>query len=216
MQSAVFTGNLFSTEQSPIKVDHQAYLSEYAVKRPAKGWAELLYTSRRPLLHGQLEGQTQYDYPFLLRTVGPRFLLLAPDSDLPEHLLNKADLWRYVVRPSIDVHKLVNDVAAHPGPYSLSAVWARIDAYGQDLRTTIFYGNDLANARLFREILKELSPYRATLRDVRSNQEVVTVGSRGEIGFHYSGARSLTNLDAGLNFVSRSGHMTWSAEGDND
>lgn len=212
--SLIFTGNLFSTERTRAAVDYGASFEPYAKTTPRPGWRRLEYRTSQPLLEGQLADRGPYTYPFLLRSSGPRFLLLGPESTLPEHFLVKVGLWRNVLRPSIRVPELVQAVTAHPGPYSLSAVFARTDAYGHSLRTVMLYGSDLANAKLFRNILGELSPFRATLRDVRTRHEVITVGSRGEIAFHYSGPNTLAKVDEALTYISEGKHMRWGANAD--
>ena len=74
------------------------------------------------------------------------------------------------------------------------------------------YGADVGDSKLFRDMLSGLQPYRVTLRKVESGQEVVSVGSRGEIGFHFSGKRSLSDTDAALRFLAKGSYIDWNRQ----
>ncbi|HKY35310.1 MAG TPA: hypothetical protein VJN18_05180 [Polyangiaceae bacterium] len=217
-QAVNLSGALFSAEQRGGETGYATLLTKAVAKAaPVSGraqWTQLTYQTARPLLEHEEEGRGPYRYYFLLRPSGTRFLLLGDHSSLPEQLLTHAGLWRSLSRPTIDVAGLVRGITEKPGQYSISTLYARVDAFGHALRTIALFGTDLANARLFRDMLPQLSPYRATLRDVRTRHEILTVGSRGEVGFHFAGGNSLARVDAALAFISQTGHMTWTTGND--
>jgi hypothetical protein len=72
-----------------------------------------------------------------------------------------------------------------------------------------FFGSDLAEAGLFKELLPRLLCYQVRLRDVRRNTEVLLVGNRGDIGLSYRGSQSLIDADDALRFLSRRQYISW-------
>lgn len=176
-----------------------------------RGWTEITLTSREPL-HGELEVEVGiFRYPFLLRRgTGGRGLLVGPSSRLVVILLNLLSASECTSCPGIDVVRLVRDSAERPtDKYVLGAVFARVEGYGKNLRIISLYGEDLASTELFRSLLASISPYRVTLKTFGTGEEILSVGSRGELNFMYSGSRSLDNIDAALSFLNNEGYIEW-------
>lgn len=172
------------------------------------GWHNLLLTSSEPLLD-EVRLETKYVYPFLLRQSGNRFLLVSSQAILVDFLLERSSLKRRLFCPAIDVADLARELTASPTRYVMSAVFARVEAYGQSLRTIALYGSDVGDSTLFKEVLTGLQAYRVTLRRVESGQEIISVGSRGEISFPFSGKASLVRVDDGLRFLNQANHIHW-------
>ena len=173
------------------------------------GWNRLTYHSDLPLLSHELEDPAGHSYYYLLRRSRERFLLLSTSSELVDSLLKHTGQAHRMISPAIDVPRLVKELAEKPQVYVMSAVWARVDGYGQALRTLALYGSDLAEAKLFRTMLSEIIPYRVTLRNVRTHHDALTIGSRGEVAFNYRGSTSLHEVDQTFRFLSTSGYLQW-------
>jgi hypothetical protein len=150
-----------------------------------------------------------YKYFFLVRESGEHILLLGGHFSLIEILLDKCGLKDYAFCPAIEVPLLVKSLTESPSSYVMSAVYARVQGFGQSLRSVALYGSDVGEARLFRDILDGLQPYRVALRKVESGEEILSVGSRGEVSFHYNGRKSLTEVDGALGFLARSKYIDW-------
>lgn len=176
-----------------------------------RGWSQLLFLSSDPLLDEVKMGET-FAYPFLLRESGDHALLLSSHSILVEHFFAVSELKARLFSPAVDVSNLVRSLADAPSQYAMSAVLARVEGYGQALRSISLYGSDVGDAKLFRDMLPGLQPYRVTLRKIESGQEALSVGSRGEIGFRFAGRRSLVEVDAALRFLAAGNHIQWTKQ----
>jgi hypothetical protein len=176
---------------------------------PIKGWSMLFVSTEEPILpEGPVESfNGGYKYTFALRRSGPHFLLAGHSQELVEQLLKIAEIR--VSNPRINVSSLVKDLTSTPESYLLSAVYAKVEAFGASLRSLSFFGADLADARLFRETLNTCNPYRACLRDIRKKEDVLTIGSRGEVQFHYRGDSSLVDVDKALAFMTAKNYLDW-------
>jgi hypothetical protein len=207
------SGGLFEVD-SAHSSSYETPLLRYEVQRsPKRGWHFLVLRTSESLLD-RSEPRGDYAYHFLLRRSKGRFLLLAEHAALVEVLLVKADLWKLVHRPTVDVQSLVTQLVHSPGRYALSKVYCRVDRYGKALRTVVLFGSDLANAQLFKSLLPELVPYRGTLRDIRLRADVLAIGSRGDVSFHFHGGDTLAGVDAAMKFLSEGKLLNWEASDD--
>lgn len=183
-----------------------------AENSPGRGWNRFVLETARPLTPTNVRELGPYRYPFIVRQSGPRFLLASTANTVVMHLLELAGLSGLVASPNIDIPRLVADLAAEPADYVLGSVFARVEGYGNSLRSMILYGADLADARLFREILPRIQPYRVGLRDVRTRDDVATIGARGDLAFVFRGAPSVREIDLLLNYLSKQRYLSWLSE----
>lgn len=180
-------------------------------RRPlqVKGWSWLILTSSHALL-GELSPEPAlFSYPFLLRESGSHFLLLGYEALLVETLISKLDLGSLVFCPAVEVGRLVRSSVEEPGAYVLSSVFARIEGHGQNLRSMILYGSDVGSEPLFKGLLPDIQPFRVGLKRVATGQEVLSIGSRGEINFLFKGSETLRKVDKVLAFLARGGYILW-------
>jgi len=157
-----------------------------AQETEVSGWTKLTLTSGTPLA-GEVLGLPEYTYHFLHRQSGGRFLLVSSHTGLDEKLIAATGGRVSATRPTVDIPKLVKELTSTPGRFVMSALWARVEGFGQALRAMSLYGNDLATSALFVGLLPQLVPHRLQLRDVATRVEIVSIASRGEVGFTYSG-----------------------------
>ena len=151
-----------------------------------------------------------YYYSFLFRQGGKgRFLLVSEHTELVVILLKRLGMNAQVRPPEIKVKELVNHLATKPSLYVMSAVYAHIEGYGQALKSIAFYGSDVGETVLFRQLLPQLTPHRVSLRDVSRRAEILSIGARGEISFTYATGSSLIDVDHGMRFLSEKGYLNW-------
>lgn len=178
------------------------------------GWIAMALTSQEPLLKETLPTIDDHFVYYYLCRAGhtDRFLLLSTDPELVSTLLVRAGVSNEFSSPRIDTATLARTLVEKPARYAMSAVWGRIDGYGNSLRTAAFYGHDLGEALLFVQLLPHLSAYRVALRDTTRRTEVLSAGSKGEIYFRYEGISSLRDADRALKFLSTRGFLAWNSE----
>ncbi len=202
------TGNLLSWK---VPVGGDVWRHEKLVRGDVgrSGWCLLTLSYPSPLVEGPEPQGGEFKYDYLLRTSGQHFLLVSSHADLVTALIDVIGIRHKVSTPRVNVRQLVEDLVKQPQHYSLSGVYARVDGFGQSLRSMSLFGADLGEAQLFSSILPHLAPHRANLRDLRLRQEAVSISSKGELGFHYGGARSLRRTDSVLSFLASGGYLKW-------
>jgi hypothetical protein len=141
-----------------------------------------------------------------------RLLLLSSNDELVDKFLMQSHWKNHVKAAQIMIPDLVRQLTEKPDVYSLGIVYARVDGYGRSLRAISLYGADLAEAQLFRDILPKLVPFRTLLRDVRTGNDILQIGSKGEVGFNYRNPKSLSAVDKALFFLTEKGLLLWDRE----
>jgi len=209
------TGGLYNTKSEVRLLSHVAQHADRGIEATVldvHGWSAIVLHSLTPLIpEAPVEGQ-DYSYYFLFRESGlQRFLLASTDTKLVDVLLDRLGLRNRVGKPAISISKLVSELSSDPAEYSMSAVHARIEGFGQALRSAAFYGNDVGEAAMFRQLLPKLTPHRVTLRHVARRREVLSASYSADIGFTYSGGTSLRDVDSALRFLSKRGYLDWDA-----
>jgi hypothetical protein len=174
-------------------------------------WDEYRFRSSKPM-----RGEVQYnfggtwEYVVLCRRSGSRLLLLSETTSIVETILDAEGIYGRGVplrRIGIAVDALVKGIAREPGEYLLSRVDAKVPGYGTSLRSITLYGEDLGEARLFREQLPHLQCYACGLRYARGGTEICRLVNRGGISFRYSGESSLRAVEQAIGFVSKNQYL---------
>lgn len=166
----------------------------------APGWSLLVMTSEKALFKDERE-LPSYEYFFLLRESARHLLIVSSRQELVEVLVRKLSRFGALAPPVVDIQKLVVDLIEDPGRYSVGGVFARVSGYRSSVESLSIYGNDLASAELFTELLPKLKPYRVQLRDTHSGQNILAVANKGEVSFTYRGVQSLKAIDRTLAFL---------------
>jgi hypothetical protein len=163
------------------------------------------------------EEDGRFVYLLLLREVEERFLIASTHSDIVQQFISRNRLARLVERPVIDVAGLVKESlfpknqeqTPSSSTYRMGALYAAVDGFGRSVRTISLFGDDLGSASIVRGMLEFLNPFRVTLRDIRSEHEVLSISTQGEINFYYRGATSLDGVDKALGYVRRGNFIHW-------
>ena len=190
----VDTDENLTTELVPRLVHYRVPV---AIENHPSGWQFLRLSSNRPLLDES--GPGPFVYSYLFRESGNRFILFSL-SDLGNQIvIDRARLSNLVEEPQIDINKLVRhnvwppNIEAEPQgrKFILNAVWAAISGEGKGLRTVSFFGDNLAEGKIFKDNLEfagpEVLPYRVSLREISAKHELASIGSKGELSIYLRG-----------------------------
>jgi hypothetical protein len=175
-------------------------------------WLHFTFRSERALLNEQQLALGAFEYPVFFRQSSEgRVLLLAQNAKVVDRLLEEEagarKAWKDpdtrplpLVRTRIAVHDLVKSLVAEPRQYVLTRADANVPGRST-LKYMSFYGDDLGDAILFRQNLKELRCYACALRDVSQRQEVLRVTSSGVVSFRFSSPERAKKAEKALNFL---------------
>lgn len=181
-------------------------------KIPNTHWEEFEYLSQIAL-RGEDEISTAkpYRYVLICRRSGSRIILLSFNRDIVEHLL-ESELSKIFVPKlravSIAVDELVRGITAHPTKYSLSFVHARVPAFGTALRSVSYYGDDLADASLFRDNVDLMNFFICGLRPTVGKSEIVRVGTDGTLSFYMPNVARLNEVEEVFSFLRKEGYFS--------
>jgi hypothetical protein len=137
-------------------------------------------------------------------------ILLSFSRDIVEHILEKefSEIFTPNLRQvPIAVDNLVRSITERPTRYSLSFVHARVPAFGTSLKSISYYGDDLADASLFRDNIHLMNFFRCGLRHTTGRSEIVTVGSEGSLSFYMSGPDKLNEVEEVFSFLRSGGYL---------
>jgi len=152
-----------------------------------------------------------YIYPIVCRRSGPRVLVLSSHRRIVEHLLSNGFNGTFTPslrRVSIAVDDLVRALVNRPTVFVLSFVHARAPAFGTALRAVSFYGEDLADASLFRESIMFFNFATCGLRHAVGGTELVRLGGDGAVSFNYSREQRVLEVEDVLRFLSKQGYLS--------
>jgi len=157
-----------------------------------------------------------------------RFLFLGLDASTVDDVLEAAGVGGQVVSPRVDVDRLVHDLVSPPSalvwpdpaqvppeerggrPYLIGSIYAGIEGYGRNMRSASFFGDDLAEAKLFKRILGRLSAYRVGVRDPAKEKEILSISGKGEVSLQtYRGKEHLAAIDLFTQFMRLNGMIDW-------
>lgn len=174
-------------------------------------WEEYSYSSQKPLRGEDITiTKPPFTYQVICRRSGPRLLLLSVDKEITEFVVEK-DLSTFLVphlrRVGIAVDKLVNDIAEMPDNYALSLVHARVQIFGSSLRSVSFYGDNLAEAPLFRDQMSSMTFFKCGLKHLSGGAEIVQLGIGGEVSLRLTDSRRIADTEAVLRFLRAKGYL---------
>lgn len=159
-----------------------------------------------------------FQYPFLCRAAEDRYILASTDSALVDILLERAGVAKYIDAPRIHIDRATRDLVLPPTDaqgrplgrrYTLGAVYGAVEGYARALRNISFFGDDIAEAALFRYALEQISVTRLTLRDPDTDKELMSLNTTGGLDFHFKGAQHLNSIDSLTAFFRAQGYIEW-------
>lgn len=150
-------------------------------------WERYQYYSKHALKGEDLEiYSAPFRYHLLVRRSDKRMLFLSPTRRISEYIIDKEFevLFRPVLRKvRIAVDRLVKTMTSNPTFYVLNLVHARVPGSGTSLKTVSFYGDDVAEAPLFRELVSRMNFFTCGLKHATDGNELVRLGTEGAVSF---------------------------------
>lgn len=189
--------------------------TEVVPHQDVKQWSILRYKTRESWGDSLPGADGIYEHSFLLSLSSAlnHAILVGPSTPLVDHFMSAMRLNRLVFSPPVKVEQIVNDFTDAPNSvYVLSNIFARVDGDGNSLRTIGLWGADLADAGVFRQIRQAILPFRVEIRDLLQGHPVISLGSRGEVNFAYSGADSLKAVLKVIKFFTDRAMIEWPPE----
>jgi hypothetical protein len=169
-----------------------------------RDWIRLTWSASEKFV-SEMPENSLYKYDFLVRLSREdpaRLIITSSHGDLVEALLRESGIARDLRRPRVQVAALVKNITESPDEYHTTVLYARVDGFGQALRTIAFFGDDITGANLSRDILQFAEPFRTTLRPANGDSEVLSVGSKGEVSFMFNeNPAALDRVDRALRFI---------------
>lgn len=212
--SVYFIGNLMERPELPVPREELEGLPGFRFLQPvADGrWERFELVSNEGLMGEERSSDgAAFVYESLVRRSGRRVLVVARGKEVSDHLLhmlrNRGDAEHRFTRVRIDVDGLVKRLVDNPVAYVLSAVNAEVPGYGRSLEKCAFWGNDLGEADWFRTSVHRLKAYRCGLRLIQADEQTVSFGDYGSVGFMYRSERSVLEVEAALHYLRIGGHL---------
>ncbi len=175
-------------------------------------WEKFSYKSDKPCKgEAELGIEPPYIYRLVMRRSGPRILILSSNRRIVEHLLNTELRDGFVpnFKPvSIAVSGLVRAIVEKPEVYVLTFVHARVPAFGDSLRSISFYGDDLAEATLFRDHIYLMDISTCGLRYAMEHSELVRLSSDGSISFRLTHLDKVLKVEKAISFLRKKGYLS--------
>lgn len=126
-----------------------------------------------------------FTYPVVSRFSGPKILLLSQTRQIVDAIRNVVSDKAHVRLENVHiaVDKLVKDLARQPGFYAISSVTARVSAFGQSLQSISLYGDDVGEAKYFRDGLSYFNSHTCGLKKSSGGSEIVRFTNEGRVSF---------------------------------
>lgn len=216
IKHAIFTGHLakLHAKTSPSSIFRASKSVTDFQAMGDRRWYHFSWTPPSSLAGGLTTDQAdQTSYPFILRESSDRFILLSTHQTLVQAFFKACKMESYIEYPRVNVTELVRRVSYHHDtqgrPYRLGTVFAAVDGFGRALKTIAFWGDDIGDTALFQDLESKLSPFRAALRDTRSDREIASIGSGGEVSFFYRGLGHLDQTDRLFKYLTHLNLISW-------
>jgi hypothetical protein len=174
-------------------------------------WERYEFRSDQPLLGEELVGSnTDFSYPVLCRRSGRRLLILSAGQKVVEHIVEEefANLFvPHLRKVKIAVDQLVRGLTNKPTLYVLGYVHAKLPVFGALLRSASFYGDDLAEASLFKENIGLMNFSTCGLRPAVGPNEIVRLNSDGSLYHVQPDPDRLVEVEHVFRFLRESGYL---------
>ena len=174
-------GVLFEAPEHPIKRETLLVPGRVALRESVRGtcWEVFDYSSTEPLRSEDLLGQAPpYSYPLIARRSGRRVLAVSPV--LAAVFRFHEILGRQLFPVTINVDSLVRSMVKRPSSYVLTRVYAKTPAFGTDLRSASYYGDNLGDAKFIRENIEMMNFIGCELRPITGGMDALNINSDGE------------------------------------
>ena len=144
-----------------------------------------------------------FTYPVVSRFSGSKILLLSQTRQIVDAIRSVVSEKAHVRMENVHiaVDRLVKDLARQPGHYAISSVTARVSAFGQSLQSISMYGDDIGEARYFRDGLSYFNSHTCGLRRSTGGSEIVRFTNEGRVSFKPYSASRYSEVQQVLTFL---------------
>jgi hypothetical protein len=216
LSKQVYAGTLarFLHQERPVTVlSKLRSVSEFQTLRERK-WFSFNWRARAFIRTEQSGPElAQPEYPFILRQSNDRFVVLSTHAMIVQAFFRQTRLDTVSEFPRVNVGAVVSNLTGagiEGREYRMGMLFGSLEGYGRSLRTIGLWGDDIADAKFFHEVRDRISAYRVSLRDTKTDREVASIGSQGELSFFYRGLSHLDQADRLLTYLTRLSAITWS------
>ncbi|MFC2132276.1 hypothetical protein ACFLRG_00610 [Bacteroidota bacterium] len=162
-----------------------------------------------------LDGEEKYEqlsppfyYSVVIRRGKNRILILSKTKKISQNIeqqISKNDLG-LLKNTFIKIDDLAKVITANPETdYLLTYANAYYSPFGNSLKFIAFYGNDLAEANIFRKNINQMMFNRCGIRNINNESELLKLGNDGSIQFNNSEKSRLHEVDMILKFINDKG-----------
>lgn len=203
---------LLLSDRRNSKLESSSIVRAGRVSEPARfedsAWEQASFQSEVPFTPADQLGTPPFTYPLVWRLSGPRVLLLSISRDVVEHFRKVAVKSGLRLEPvGIAVDLFVKETARDPSEYVLSFVHARVSAFGTALKSVSFYGEDVAEAKFFRDGMDLFVCHTCGVRHAAGGGEIIRLGNDGAVSFKHTGSRRLREVEETLGHLRRNGYL---------
>lgn len=189
--------------------------------RPIEGtkWCSFWLSFARALSQDdEPQADGTYQYPYICRIAEDRYIIVSTDSKFVDSFFEHAGIAGFVDSPRILVDRATRDLVFPPPDeagnsrgrkYTIGAVYGAVEGYARALRNVSFFGDDMAEAALFRDALTQIAVTRLSLRDPATDKEVLSIGATGQLDFHFKGGKHLNSIDELTTFFRSNQYIEW-------
>lgn len=181
-------------------------------------WEQYEYSSTIPLVPEHQLQKGPYVYPVICRVAsdGALLLLMSSHKRIIDTFLASDEselLQPGIYHIGVSVDAVVRNLTRSPGVYTLSFVHARLPGFGSALRAVSFYGDNVAEASMFRENLGKMNCFTCGLRALIEAVEIARIGTDGLISFHLPGEletrrERLRDVEGVMKYLRRGGYLS--------
>lgn len=223
LRKLVYAGHLlrFLSEEKPERTLSRIRTLADLEELREKKWFSFNWKPKQQIRSDHFDSSLTNDtpnYPFIFRQSSDRLILVSSHAAVVDSFLRRTRLSDISEFPRVDIRRVVDHLAygdaGNGREYRMGVLFASLEGYGRALRTIGLWGDDIADARFFNEINSELTPYRVSIRDVRSDREVASIGSQGEVNFYYRGFAHLDQIDRLFKYLTNLNAIAWSRSDD--
>lgn len=212
MTADILAGYLLTNSRTGVLVDSDAFVHTNRVDRRKPGllphWEQAVFSSDTSLIPGD-DAPPPDGYPLMWRLSGPRVLIVSQAREVVEGLCETLALTVGLkLDPvSIAVDTFVKDTAREPGQYVFNYVHARVAAFGTSLKSLSFYGDDISEAKFFRDGIDLFNCHTCGIRHITGGGEIVRLGNDGSVSFRLGGPSRLKEVEQALAFLRLHGYL---------
>lgn len=180
---------------------------------PQPNWRFLVLRSNTPLAHELDPNSGPFKYPYLLFESENHAILVSSHKNLTEELISIVDNLKVITSPRVDVNNLVKYLSEpKQNFYAIGHIFANVKGEGESLRTMALYGDDLVEARMFKDLIPRIKAFSIELKDVKKAKKgnsILSVGAYGKLSFVYR-KEGLREVIETISFLTKLNFIDWS------